>query len=97
MVNTNKQYRKVAETVQETKTEATNKCKFCKKLIGDYVSNYHIGCYKQKNLLEEKENEGKYRREKEIKANELFDFITRFGIKHLSYDELIKLEEWLKK
>jgi hypothetical protein len=35
--------------------EQENKCLFCNKTIGDVVSNYHIGCYKQKVLLEEKE------------------------------------------
>ena len=42
--------------VTETQ-EATNKCKFCGRLIGDYISSYHIGCYKQMKLLDEKERE----------------------------------------
>lgn len=25
--------------------KAKNKCKYCNKIIGDFVSNYHIGCY----------------------------------------------------
>ena len=29
--------------------EGKNKCLYCNKLIGDYISNYHIGCYKKLN------------------------------------------------
>jgi len=41
------------ELDEQEAEEAQNKCKFCNRVIGDYVSNYHIGCYRQMKKLEE--------------------------------------------
>ena len=39
---------RIRKAVKAKQKAKENKCIFCGKIIGDYISNYHINCWRQK-------------------------------------------------